>query len=274
MVLELNYKSCIMQSFCCSMTACGQRKQCWLRHFSVFRLSGGTKSSFTSNGNVRYHRSLRVISRGALCSCSPLQLTARAMQRVPGCLGDTQCQQRALRLQSVCFLYLSVSSPLLSEHTVSHCAGLLVLSWNPKHPSWAAVDLGDCPCYDIGLPVGNMNVSVSFWSFVKHIYYTGYKTTLQQCNTTALGSRKPPPSTRWSWNHDLLKKCDATLRLKQAGRSQIFSSPYPSLAPFLHASHTVCSCLCTWHTYLHMRFEPAAGYPSKIKAHCTRLIRI
>lgn len=82
------------------------------------------------------------------------------MQCVPGsCLGATQCPQRALSLRSVCFLYLSVSSLLRFEHTVSHCAGLLVLSWNPKHPSWAAVDLGDCPCPDIGPSVGNMNVS-------------------------------------------------------------------------------------------------------------------
>lgn len=106
------------------------------------------------------------------------QLTTREMQCVPGsCLGATQCLQRAVRLQSVRFLYLSVSSLLLSERTVSHCAGLLVLSWNPKHPSWAAVDLGDCPCSDIGLPVGNMDVSVSFCSFPKHGYCSRCKIT-------------------------------------------------------------------------------------------------
>lgn len=95
------------------------------------------KSWFNSNRNNHYHYSLLMPSLAidymgdAVCT--------REL------LGDTQWQQRAPRLQSVCFLYLSVSSLLLSEHTVSHCAGLLVLSWNPKHPSWVAVDLGDCP---------------------------------------------------------------------------------------------------------------------------------
>lgn len=150
-----------------------------------------------SDKNMRYHHSLRVISSWALCSCSPWQLSRREMQCVPGsCLGDTQCQQRALRLQSVCFLYLSVSSLLLSEHTMSHCAGLLVLSWNPKHPSWVAVDLGDCPCSDIGLSVGCMNVSMSFCRFM--IYR-------KQCKIT-LGSRKSLQNTHRSasWSQSRL----------------------------------------------------------------------
>lgn len=205
------------------------------------------------------HHSLCVISRWALCSCSPWQLTTREMQCVPGsCLGATQCQQRVLRLQPVCFLYLSVSSLLLSEHTMSHCVGLLVLSWNPKDPSWVAVDLGDCPCSDIGLSVGNTNVSMSFGSFMKHSYCSTYKMTLQQCNIIRLGSRNSPQNTHRSvsWNHNLLLgKCNATLRLKK--QEGVFTSACPSLTCAVLAlcympvmSHSLQVLFCT-SKYLH-----------------------
>lgn len=154
-----------------------------------------------------------------LCSGSPWQLTTWKMQCEPkSCLGDTQCQQRGQRLQSVCFLYLSVSSLLLSEHIVSHCAGLLVLSWNPKHPSWVAMHLGDCPCSDIGLPVGSSWMSVWAFAVLWNSYYNNVIII-----TPSL--RKSPQNTysSVSWNHGLLlKKCNATLRpTKKAGRSSV-----------------------------------------------------
>lgn len=190
-------------------------------HCFTSQWSWGNESRFSSNGKMHYHNSVLVISRWALCSCSPWQLTTREMQCVPGsCIGATQCQWRAVTLQSVCFLYLSVSSLLLFECTMSHCAGLLVLSWNPKNPSRVAVDLGDCPCSDIGLLAGDDSVSVSFCSFMQHSYYSRYKIAYQQWNIITVSSRKSPQNTHTlgsvSWNnHLLLRKCNATSRLKK-----------------------------------------------------------
>lgn len=109
------------------MASCSQWKQCSL-WFYCFTCQW-------SGGKIYYFHSLLVISGWALCSCSSWRLTTREKQCVLGrCLGATQCQQRALRLQSVCFLYLSVSSLLLFEHTITHCASLLVLFLKSQAP--------------------------------------------------------------------------------------------------------------------------------------------
>lgn len=162
------------------------------------------------------------------------------MQCVPGsCLGDTQCQQRALRPQSVRFLYLSVSSLLLSEHTKSLCAGLLVLSWNPKHPSWVAVDLGDCPCCDIELSAGTRN-ALSFCSFIKTQLFLSIQdgiTIMQRYNTQLkeIPSKHTHKSVTQSW--PAVEKVWIYLEAKRRWRSRTpcFSCSLLSVSQVTHS---------------------------------------
>ena len=107
------------------------------------------------------------------------------------------------------------------------------------------MDLGGCPCSDIGLSAGNMNASMSFFSFMKHGYFSRYMMALQQRNITTRSSRKSPEIQTDQRPELLVRKCDATMRQK---KSPTLMSACPSLicvAPFLYEScRTVCTPAC------------------------------
>lgn len=120
---------------------------------------------------MHYHHSLRVISRWTLCSCSHSQLTTREMQYVPGsCRGATQCQLRALRLRSVCFFVsLCVVPFAVWAHSVPLC-GLISPFLKSQAPLLSGSGFRWLPLlwhWTVGWK--NMNVSVSFCSFVKQL---------------------------------------------------------------------------------------------------------
>lgn len=156
-----------------------------------------------------------MISRWALCSCSSWWLTTREKQCVLGrCLGATQCQQRALRLQSVCFLYLSVSSLLLFEHTITHCASLLVLFLKSQAPLLSSNRFRWLPL----LWHWTASWKYAIWAFPV-LWNPLIIRDIEYCkDILALDPRKSPSNTHGTLplNHNvLLRKCNATVRLKK-----------------------------------------------------------
>lgn len=197
-----------------------------------------------------------------LCSCPPWQQTTWEMQCVPGSCQVTHNDNRELRGFSLCafcislcrpYCYLSTQCPIVQAYQ-----SFLEIPSTPLEQQWIQETALES---DIGLSVGNMNVSVSFCSFMKQLLL---KISLQQCIIISIGLRKSPQNSSVSRNDDLLlKKCDATLRLKKKeGRKE--SNIYVNLSitdlgiscslSYARPCHTVGGCFCTSYTCTRPRF--------------------
>lgn len=208
------------------------------------------KSWFNSNRHIHYHYSLLMPSlaiddmRDAVCTRELLR-----WHTMP-----TESSEA-----SVCVLFVSlcVIPIAIWAHSVPLCR-LISPFLKSQAPLLSSSGFRRLP---LSLTLGwNMNVSVSFCSFMKQLLL---KISLQQCIIITIDLRKSPQNSAVSWNDDLLlKKCDATLRgKKKEGRSQTFMSTCPSLiwaSPALchmlgHVTH-IGGCFCTSYTCTRPRF--------------------